>query len=98
DLDAVYLELSKAKQSFDLPFVLPLRRIETYLGHFDRKRSDVARSLGVGQLTYARARLEVSLAEWNLITTALDAQPSSLSALYGTTRSEERRVGKRCGE
>lgn len=80
----VYRRLAVAQDSFEQPFVLPLRRIEAYLGHFERTRSDVARILGVDADTGARARLGLSLAEHDLITRARDTDQAFLTRLFTT--------------
>jgi Tc toxin complex TcA C-terminal TcB-binding domain/Neuraminidase-like domain/Salmonella virulence plasmid 28.1kDa A protein len=79
---AVYRRLKDAKDSFLQPFVLPLRRIEAYISHFDRTRADVARVLGVDSTTYTRARLGLSLAEWSLITSSAQTNSQLLKQLY----------------
>jgi hypothetical protein len=80
---AVYRALAGAQNSFQQPFVLPLRRVEAYLGHFKRTRADVARALGVDAETYARARLGLSVAEQDLIATSRSNDSTFLRMLYG---------------
>lgn len=77
----VYRKLAIAQDSFEQPFVLPLRRIEAYLSHFDRIRADVACVLGVDEKTYARARLGLSLTEWALLITQTQ-DTTFLTGLY----------------
>lgn len=77
----VYRKLAIAQDSFEQPFVLPLRRIEAYLSHFDRIRADVACVLGVDEKTYARVRLGLSLTEWALLITQTQ-DTTFLTGLY----------------
>ena len=77
---AAYGRLAAARDSFNQPFVLPLRQIEAYLRHFGHTRADVATALGTDDETFARARLGLSLGEWQLITDSGDT--ALLTRLY----------------
>jgi hypothetical protein len=79
---AVYQRLAQTQESFQQPLVLPLRRIETYLKHFDRSRASIAAALGVNSETYARARLGLSIAEERLITQDRSADQRFLRQLF----------------
>ena len=77
---AAYGRLAAARDTFNQPFVLPLRRTEAYLRHFGRTRVDVATALGTDDETFGRTRLGLSLGEWQLITDPGDT--ALLTRLY----------------
>lgn len=79
----VYGKLADTTDSFQQPLVLPLRRIETYLQHFERTRADIARALGVTTRVYSRARLGTSLTEWGQIATTHETDQQFLTRIYG---------------
>lgn len=80
--DFVYGEhLAETTSSFEQPFLLPLRELEVYLGHFDRTRGDVAAALGAPEPVETRALLGLSLRGYELVTTP-NADLSFLEGLY----------------
>lgn len=79
----VYAKLADTTESFQQPLVLPLRRIEAYLQHFQRTRADIARALGVTTRIYSRARLGFSLTEWGLVAVPRDNDQPFLTRIYG---------------
>jgi hypothetical protein len=76
-------DLARAADSVRQPLILPLRRVELYLGHFERTRAEVARALGADGSTYARARLSLSVTEHDLIVADRSGKPQFLGRLFG---------------
>lgn len=81
----VYTKLAVQVGSLEQPFNLPLARIDLLLGHFKRSRADVARVLGEAGAQYARARLALSITEWDAIHRSRTADSAFLRRLFGNT-------------
>ena len=87
----VWERIAEKNPSFTLPFNLPLTRIETYLGHFGKRRLDAAVACGSDETVRARARLGLSKVEAEMIekpaaanfTALTAAEMTFLSKLYG---------------
>lgn len=58
--DLVYETLQNTTTSFGLPFSLPLERLALYLAHFDLKRGDICKMLGMPDADHAAAALNLS--------------------------------------
>ncbi|HEU0305060.1 MAG TPA: Tc toxin subunit A, partial [Gaiellaceae bacterium] len=76
----VWEKIAEKNPSFALPFNLPLTRIETYLGHFGKRRLDAAVACGSDEAVRARAQLGLSQVEAEVITTAAATNFSALTA------------------
>jgi hypothetical protein len=81
----VYTKLAVQVGSLEQPFNLPLARIDLLLGHFKRSRADVARVLGEGGDTYARARFALSMTEWDAVHRSRATDTAFLRRLFGDT-------------
>ena len=87
----VWGRIAEKNPSFALPFDLPLARIETYLGHFGKRRLDAAVAFGADESVRARARLGLSEIDAEMIATPAavnftgltPAETAFLSELYG---------------
>ena len=64
----LYQFLAAQEGSFNQPLTLPLERLEILLEHFDLSRYDIAKAMGSDRRIQARARLKISLKEFDLIT------------------------------
>jgi len=68
DAADLYEFLARQEGSFKQPFALPIERLGILLGHFDLSRYDIAKAMGASREILVRARLNVSLKEYELIT------------------------------
>ncbi|GAA5225380.1 Tc toxin subunit A-related protein [Membranihabitans marinus] len=68
--------------SFQQPFHLPLVSVQTYLGHFEKSREDIANLLKQNQLNISRAKFNLSDKDFHLITTT-DISPAFIQRVYG---------------
>lgn len=83
--DAVYRDtLPVTIDSFRQPFLLPLTRIEQYLGHFSVSRGDVAAAIGAPAGVRAAAALGLSVPQRDMIVTARP-QITFLEHIYGAS-------------
>jgi len=79
---ALYQHLAEQDGSFKQPFLLPMERLETMLGHFGLSRYDIATTMDVAQDIRAQARLRLSSKQYQLITQARAADAPFLWALF----------------
>jgi len=68
--------------SFRQPFHLPIESVQTYLGHFEKTREDIAVLLRKNQSDISKAKFNLSEKEYVLITTS-DASPVFIQRVYG---------------
>lgn len=73
--------LSGSEESPRLPFVLPLMRLRSYLGHLDRRLDSVARLVGAPEQTVAAALFGLSQREYDLVTSP-DADVGFLQTVF----------------
>jgi hypothetical protein len=76
----VWERIAARNASFALPFHWPLERIETYLGHFSKRRLDAALVCRAGEPQQTRARLRLSETEHEMIVTVAAANFAQLTA------------------
>lgn len=70
--------------AFDQPFHLPLESVSVYLSHFERSPADIAHLLQEPPQEIAKALLNLSIKEFQLITVP-DNSPAFLNRVYGIT-------------
>lgn len=68
--------------SFSQPFHLPMESVQTYLGHFEKTREDIAILLKKAQSDISKAKFRLSEKEYQLVTNA-DATPAFIKRVYG---------------
>jgi hypothetical protein len=81
--EAVYRRLARTTESVTQPFHLHLERAVAYLGHFDRTRVDVAEAIAANATTIARASLNASVTEWDLMVRPRATDAAFLVRLFG---------------
>ncbi len=83
--DSVYRQrLATSTACFDLPFLYPLARMQTYLQHFAVPRSAIVTLAGGSAEQRAAAELALSAAEFGLITTPNESA-AFLNGVYAQT-------------
>ncbi|WP_304518067.1 neuraminidase-like domain-containing protein [Cecembia rubra] len=70
--------------SIKQPFHLPLESLQTYLGHFEKKREDIFILLQNEQPDISKAKFNLSEKDFQLITT-VDASPAFIHRVFGLT-------------
>ncbi|HMG54179.1 MAG TPA: neuraminidase-like domain-containing protein, partial [Kofleriaceae bacterium] len=85
DTTALYRHLAEDDHSFGQPFTLPLVRLGVLLEHFGVTRYDVAKAMQAGRAAQARARLGLSLKDYQLITTERQDDAGFLLKLFRIT-------------
>ena len=78
----IYQTLSEAKNSFKMPFHLPLEELRMYLSHFKMKLSDIFKQLKQEPITIAREQLQISGEELDAVVTA---DPKGVLLRFGNT-------------
>lgn len=75
-------KISQSVHSFQLPKLLPLQKLETYLSHFDVTRDEIAKLLEQDSYIVAAAVLKLSSKEFELVTQS-NQDLNFLKGLYG---------------
>jgi len=84
----VWESIADRNPHFGLPFHWPLERIETYLGHFNKRRLDATVACRADEQARTRAWLRVSETEYQMITKPAAANFSQLTGAEQAFLSE----------